>query len=728
MPTNVVSETFEGTPAGSNLALPAQELDDSEARLIQDALLDYPGLTRRRGPVSGVVGVPTLPNPGTGLVMTLNPQGQARFGVLQGTSGSGLFSVLTDDNSAVAADLAWPFGLPTNPAVAGQSYSIVDAKPALIGGLMIGVSSDYGASSVNQGLAYWYGGNKPNYTTTVTVTRGSSTVVGSGFTANVVPGMFLFANTDDPYTAAYIGVVLSVLNDTTLTLTKAAPYTGTAKSGTFQSLRGIAPKVTEGRITSDVASTTVTGGLTKFVSQGLGTGSWQLYRASDGAFIGKVASVQSDTALTLAANAAVATADASYIAVRADADFGIINTANINKVGFLNATYADRQWFANLGASYDKTSQVWFSDTSDPEGLDLSVFDGNWFVITSSSTVNEPIRAIAPAYNGLVINKENETFIITGTSPDDFTVRKLEDDGALSGMSVQQYAGGVIWAGREGIHFYDGVQTQNLVEEKLGDYYKNTIRTYDPTKYRMWSMIDRDHYFLFIENLAPTVAIVKGNTSTTPTKYSIVINLRTRAITFHTNVDIRGAITLPASVGKHTWYLVNGKLSGDLSDHAIICDGEALFNQEGIDAVTCTGSAAPGPDWFWESKKFSGGDSLRLKRLKFFLMYGLVQGGDMKIDVVLGLNDVGQTITKTFPQSVYNWTTLRAVTGTWSALSTQFPTWNSVVQSVFVPQRFKFSKKATHFSFRIYQSSPNITRLQMGPFKLGYKIERDGRV
>jgi hypothetical protein len=109
------------------------------------------------------------------------------------------------------------------------------------------------------------------------------------------------------------------------------------------------------------------------------------------AFVGKVASVQSEIALTLTANAAVAMANESYVALRADADYNIPTTASINKVGFLNATYAGRQWYLNNGAQFDKTSRLWFSDTSDPEALDLSDFDGDWDDITSSSTANEPI-------------------------------------------------------------------------------------------------------------------------------------------------------------------------------------------------------------------------------------------------------------------------------------------------------------------------------------------------
>lgn len=724
--TPVVTETFDGVPGGSNLALPAQELDNTQARILVDWLVDRPGETRQRGPVAAVTGVAGLSRMGTGIVSTLNPLGDTRFAVLNGDESNGFISVLSTDQSTWH-DLAWPYGLPTDPAV-GKPYRIVDAKPALGGGLLIGVSSDYGASDPEQGLAFWYGGNLPNFTGTVSLTRGSSAVIGSGFLANVAPGMFLFANTNDPYTGAYIGVVLEINSDTSLTLTKPSPYTATSKSGTFQSIRGVAPRVTTGEITTATDSTTVTGGETKFISQSLSNGTWQLYRASDGAFVGKVASVQSEISLTLAANAAIAMAGESYVAIRADADFSIISTASTQKVGFLNATYANRQWFANRGSSFDTTAQVWFSEADDFEGLDLSSFDGNWLSITSSSSVNEPIRGIAPAYNGLVIHKETETFIIGGNSPDSFEVRKLEDDGALSGMSVQPYAGGVLWAGREGIHFYDGIQTQNLIQLTLGDVWKNTVRTLDPTKYRMWSMVNHDHYILFLENVQPTFSIVKGNVSDTPTKLAVIINMITRAVTFATNLDIRGAVVLPASAGKQTWFLVNGQVSGDTSDHAFVCDGEKLFNSTGVDPITCAGSSGPGPSIYWESKKFDAGDGMRLKRWKQVSMDYLADGGDLVIDVVLGLNNVGETLTTRFEKSVPTWTQTRSTISTWTSMREQYPTWSDVVQSVFQPGRVRMQKKSQFMSFRIYGSTSTLNNAQVGPYSVGYKLMRPGRV
>lgn len=719
--TSVLAQTFDGTPGGMNMAVPPHEIDDTQARLLLDWLVDQPGITRQRGPVEGVAGIPALPRPGSGLVATLDPQGTSRFAAITGDANNGYVSVLaTDELSWI--DLAWPYSLPTDPSTPGHSYRIVDAKPALGGGLLIGISSDYNAASnVEQGIAYWFGGVKPNYTDTITVARGSQAVTGTGFLANVVPGMFLFANTNDPYSNTLIGTVLEVNSDTSLTLIAVSPYDCTAKSGTFQSIRGLTPKVMTGEITTDTGSTTVTGGATKFLSQGLNNGTWQLYRARDGAFVGKVSSVTSDISITLAANAAVSMASEAYVALRADADYSIINTANTQKVGFLNSTYADRQWFANRGSSFDATSQVWFSEVADIEGLDLAAFDGNWIDVSSSASVNEPIRGMAAAYNGLLVFKETETFVIGGNSPDSFDVRKLEDDGTLCGMSIQEYGGGVIWAGREGINFYDGVQVTDLVAGTLGQVWKDTIRTLDPTKYRLWSMVNRDHYFLFLENVAPDFAIIKGNVSTTPTRLTVVINMVTRAVVFHSNVDIRGATVLPATAVRQSWYLVNDASVGH------VCDGEKLFTTTGVDLITCVGGNA-GPSIYMESKKFDAGDGMRLKRWKMVAMNYLAQGGDIILDVVLGLNEVGQVASTNFPQSVPTWTQLRTSIATWTDLKNQYPTWNLVVKSVFLPARIRMQKKSQFMSYRIYGSVANMTDVQIGPYSVAYKLQRVGRV
>ena len=715
--SSLLAQTFDGTPDGMNMAIPPHQIADSQARMLVDFLVDQPGITRQRGPITGVVGVPALPRKGSGLFSTLNPQGAAKFAALTGDSTHGYFSVLNDAGNAWI-DLAWPFNIP-----AVSPYKLVDAKPALGGGMLIGVADDYGAApTLNEGIAYWFGGTKPNYSgSNVTVARGGVTVTGTGFLANVVPGMFLFANTDDPYTNAFVGTVLSVDSDTSLTLMKESPYAATAKASTFQSIRGLAPRVTTGEITTDVSTTTVTGGATKFISQGLDVGTWQLYRQSDGTFIGKVATVNSEISITLAAAAAVSVSEENYVAIQVNADFSIDNTASNAKVGFLNATYANRQWYANRGSSFDATSQLWFSDSADLEGLDLSTFDGNWLEITSSASVNEPIRAIAAAYNGLLVLKETEAFLVGGNSPDSFDVRKLEDDGTLCNMSVQEYGGGVIWAGREGINFYDGVQVSNLVQGSLGQVWKDTIRTLDPGTYRLWSMVNRDHYWLFLENVAPTFTITKGNVSTAPTRLTIVINMVTRALTMATNVDVRGATIVPATAGRQAWYLVNDSTVGH------VCDGDKLFTTTGVDSITCDGNVL-GPQIYMESKKFDAGDGMRLKRWKLVSMNYLAQGGGLILDIVLGLNEIGQVASTSFPQSVMTWTQLRSNISTWTNLKNQYSTWSQITQSVFIPARIRMQKKSQYMSFRLYGSVANLAKAEIGPYAVDYKLQRVGRV
>jgi hypothetical protein len=723
--TTLSAQTFDGVPGGMNLALPAHEIPDTEARYLQDILLDYPGLIRMRGPVTAKTGVMSFASKVCGIVQTLDPLGSSRVAVLRGDNANGFLSLL-DPSLASAVDIPWNGALPASPP--SNPYRVVDAKQALGGGVFVGTSSQYNANGPVQTLALWKGGYKANYTTgTITLARNSASVVGSGtaWVNNVVAGMFLFANTDDPFTNTYIGTVKSVDDNTHITLTANSPYVATAKAYTLQAVRGFAPKVTKGRLTTNTANTTVTGANTKFTTQGLTSGTWNLYRGSDMNWIGKVLTVNNDISITLAANAAIALNNEKYIAIRGDGDWNLSTQAVADrKVGFLNAGYANRQWYANNGQRFELTARVWFSDVNDPEAVDMSPADGDFIdiVSSSSSSVNSPVISICPAYNSLVAFKENETFGIFGSSPSNFNVKKIDDDGTLSGMSVQSYGGGVIWAGRTGIHFFDGIQADNITADKLGDYYKNMIRSFDPTTYRMWSMMSRDHYFLFIENASPSVGVTKGTSTSTPNKLTIVINMLTRAISLMTNLSLRGAIQLPAFTGQEVWYVVNNSTNG------FICSVSDLFDSEGQrDTIACDGGT-PGPDFYMESKKYAFGDPMRKKLLKQLAINYLAQGDSLKIDTVIGLNSIGATSGSVFPATVYVWDNLPAIFPTWDALAAVQPTWDSLVQSVFQPKRVKFLKRSQEFAFRIYQNSSSVNRVRLGPFQIGFKLQRLGRI
>lgn len=714
MGTKLLTETFPGAPGGSNLALPQHELDDTEARIIQDGLVDYPAIIRRRGPVTAQSNVAAFTRKGSGMATCLDPLGQPRYAVVTGDGANGYIEVL-DPVTTTKVALALPIAVS-----ASAPYRIVDAKPALNGGVMIGISSTYNANAPVQALAYWRGGYLANGTGTVTIARGSAAMTGTGFSTALCPGMWVFANTDEGYTTTLIGCVLQVNSDSSATLTSVSPYNITAKTANYQALRGVYPKVGTGTITCDTTSTAINGGKTKFQGQGLSSGTWQLYRQSDMTFVGKVSSVTSDTTITLAANAAISMSDELYVAIKADGDWSMTTTANASKPGFLSTSYSEREWYANNGGQYGKTYRLWFSDTNDPEMIDVSS-DGDWIDINSTTQVNEPVEALVAVYNSVVVYKENETFAIFGSSKDTFSVKKIHDDGTLSGMSVQPYGGGAIWAGREGIYYFDGISVTNLTEKKLGDVWKNSIRTFDPTTYRMYSFIAREHYVLHIENLAPTVSIVKGNTSSTPNYWTVVINLPTQAITFATNLRFRGAITLPASSGHNVWYLVND------ASKAVICDSNALFDSEGADGIATEGGTI-GPDFYFETKKFSAGDALLLKRFKQIAFEYLVQGDSIRVDTVLGMNNVGTTMATTFPPTVYTWDSLRTLFPSWDAVKTTFPTWSDVILSVFVPRRARFLKRSQFLSFRLYQASSAVSRLRIGPYQIGYKLMRPGRV
>lgn len=707
---SLIYETHDGFPDGMNVALPQFQLAETECRYLQDMLVDLPGITRMRGGLKAASGMPALSYKASGIAVTLDPQGSERYAVLEGNNSNGYLSYCKSDLSGWVS-VAWPYSLPNAPA-SSQPYTLVDAKAAFKGGTLIGSSTGFTASA-SRALGYWKGGNKADYTVNVTTTRNSRTLTGTGFTANVVPGMWLFANTDDSYTGTLIGCVQSVESNTSLTLCDPSPYPITALSGTFKSIRGVVPRAVSGRITCATSGTAVNGGATKFSSEGLGSGSWNLYRASDSAWIGKVSSVTSDIQLTLNASAAVNCTDEAYFALKADADWSLNN----GQLGFLTATYANRQWYAR-----PDSSQLWFSDTVHPENVDLSSYDGSWLYVESSSSANEPVRALASASSALCVFKENEVWGVFGTTPDQFTVQRIHDDGCFHPMAVQSYGNGVIWTGRRGIYFYDGVEVTDLTAPKFGDVWHNALNTFDPTTYRTYSMVVHQHYFVFIERLTPPIGVTKGPTTTTPTSWTLCLNLRSGAFSMQTNLDIRGAIILPNSQNKQVYFLVNTSSVGK------VCDGDFLFTGEGTaDEFACDG-ATIGPTGYVETKKWNGGDAMRLKHYRYFGANVLVQGGTLTVDTVTGLNEFGAALTETWSDTTNTWATLIAAYPTWAALVAAVPNWQQIVLQNYAPAEQFFGQFSQHISFRIYPTTSAVTWFRIGPLNIGFKPAREGRL
>jgi hypothetical protein len=544
----VETVTFEGAPRGSILALPSNEIPDDGARYIQDGLLYSPGEIIRRGIVQPVSGVASLPDDIQWVFQTAGPNGVVRIAVVHGL-GPFKLAVLSDDYTTytdIVPDLVPGFDL------SNADWYTVQRQG---GGAWLGIG-------IAERLYLWQGANKPAYTTgTIASTVGSTTVTGSGtlWTANVSPGMFLYVG------AAYLGTVKSVTSNTSLELVD--PCYATNAAGTAYALKAIRPMqrhVTTGRISCETTGTGVTGGSTKFRSQLFTTtGGWWLFRASDMAFIGTTSSVTNETSLVLTANALVAMDEESYIALPVSE---YVNAQNATTTpwqggapGHITATYAGRQWYAYK-------NRVFFADGSDPESVDVSQNDGDFIEVTPtvSGAGAFDINALVPTFNALLLLRLNEIYAMAGDAPSNFTLQKIGDEGCISPGSVQTYRGGAIYAGRDGIYLYDGSRVTNIVQDTLGDFYKGLVRQtgVGAGLWRMHSMIEADHYFLFIEVVTTSYSIRKGTSVKTPTKLTISVHLPSLAVSFLSNVEIHGAVRLPDSTGKGQWYAVRAGRTG----------------------------------------------------------------------------------------------------------------------------------------------------------------------
>jgi hypothetical protein len=687
-----------------NVALPPDQIAVTEDRYLQDILVDFPGRRRRRGKVTPTVIAAGTTGAAVGIVAANDPQGNVRYAVFSTASGSSMAQLAAGQGSISNTLTGLSLGLSTSP------YSIVDAKPALNGGSFCGLLTDYKAASGSANmLMLWGGANKADYNpASVTASRGSASVTGTGttFTTSVVPGMFMYATNNDAlqgtvggFNGTLLGQVLSIQSNTALTLTGPSPVNVTAHAGLFTSTRGIGlyPTVVQGTLTCSTAVGHIYGGNTKWATAlPIGGGiTWDVFRQRDGAYIGRVTSVQSDFVATLTAPALIDMADEAYYAFNIQNFWGpSIGAANSSSMpGSLNATYAGRQWYANNNAGDAKfTSRVWFTDPFGPDCFD-NTSDGMWFDIYSSGPADQPIRAIQPVANALLVFKERETWAIYGDTEETFQAKLLDSAaGTLASMSIQQMAGGAIWAGQEGIMFYNGTSISNLTESKLGKYWTDLISTFDSTQYRMWSMLARNHYFLFVENCTPPVGVTKGASTTIPTRITVVINLASGAVTLATNLDIRGSVRTLGSHSPSSYYVVND------STKWYICSSDDLIDTPGADTVTCVGNSL-GPDAYIETRAHDAGDGTRVKRWRWIESNSIIQGDVGVVDAVLGLS------------------------GTDSVLLDHILT-----SSVFsVDNRININWDSQFLAFRIYQNSSSVTNFQIGPYEVGFKFQRVGR-
>jgi hypothetical protein len=170
--------------------------------------------------------------------------------------------------------------------------------------------------------------------------------------------------------------------------------------------------------------------------------------------------------------------------------------------GIFNTTYAGYQWFANGGAPGTE-NRIVFSAYHDPEAVDLSKDAADSIIIPGT----QQMRGIATSLAGLVIFLEDKTYLLRGNYRSNFSLEELYPEGCLSAQSIVEYGGGVFWASKNGILFFDGATVRNLTESNLGAYYTDSIKTFDSLNRRIYGFFYKDYLFMtftgFASNYTP---------------------------------------------------------------------------------------------------------------------------------------------------------------------------------------------------------------------------------
>lgn len=523
-----------GAPDGLNQAAPGSFIPESFVRWAQDVLFDRVGYLRRRAPfeffpVYNNATIPVVSYPSTkdervvSLVSTLNPTGERIAGMVLSTSSATRLLLYDEDFRQT--------GSATLEAIPQET--IFDCKQASNGGMWLSFLESYKpAASANEYYQYyWYGGHGTEqlvtgvaFGTTGTSTNTSYTniLTGTFDASSITPGMFVYVNYDPAggtaYQDYYIGMVKSVTSgqvdlekDIIRFHFQASAADSARKTDMRVKFKNVRPYIhthSRGLINYDGNGGNVTSGAIGTEGEGhfqaadLG-GSirgtrWALYRAADNEWIGDVdanvsnSEVGIDNSYHSKQSNTVMKAD-EYIAwPYLSVPSATISNADADKfAGIFNATYAGYQWFGNAGNSKDQ-NRVVFSSYHNSEGVDLS-FDSPDAILIPGST---EMRGMAGSATGLVVFTSDKTYIIRGNYRANFSLEELYPEGCLSSMSIVEYGGGVFWASRIGILFYDGASVRNLTDANLGVYYTDSVRTFDVNSDRVYSFLHKDYLFV----------------------------------------------------------------------------------------------------------------------------------------------------------------------------------------------------------------------------------------
>lgn len=544
-------------PDGLNQAMPASTLPESFVRWSQDALFDQVGSIRRRGPfglvsitdAAGTTSAQPLPASVSteertlGVVSARNPLGEQVIALLTHSSASSNVKMTLLDSSYRAQSTSTLRTFATTDAdFVCNSTAIVSSSPALGGGTWISVLNNYIPASTSnaQTLVFWRGGIGTETVTAgiaATLSVGSSsgatstytdTITSSALFGGVTSGMFAFlvAGGED----YYLGVVKTLNSTSSVTLEKQALRTHLGSADPASSQTSVSIRFTNTRpyihnhgrglltCPTPAANATITSGNEggegegHWASAGLNN-TWALYRASDHAWVGNIATITNNSSGTLSGtlfNTALVggLTNEEYVAypvsytMNANAQAAVVNRSTIKFAGVFAATYQGYQWYANCGVG-GKSNRIVFSASHNPESVDLSANAADSIELTSAGA----IRGIASSSAGLLVFTEAKTYIIRGNNRNNFSLEDLYPEGCLCASSIVEYGGGVFWVSKSGFLLYDGGSTRLLTRDNLGVFYTDSIKNFDASVDRVYSFFYKNYLFVYFTKFqSPYVA------------------------------------------------------------------------------------------------------------------------------------------------------------------------------------------------------------------------------
>jgi hypothetical protein len=773
-------------PRGMNLAGPPVLIDDSYCRWMQDILVDRPGQIRMRGPLetwiadasldqgeqiigacetyvgsnttvgAEIIGVPIWRG---ATFVSDGPAAPSGTGVSARVANYGFMNVYgnINDSPTFLGKIMLPFKFNTQYDAANKRWinnTVIDAKPALGGGVWIGVIDDVTntASEGESGLFLWKGASKPTYDASSnkaswdirnTSTNRNLITHTTTVASNVEPGMFAFCingidGTNYNYHGVYLGCVAKVdaekvyLEKNVLGHTYTDNHTAD-RDVLYMSVRGFVPQYGRGYANVDPSGTYVTSGGIGTDAEGLfkaarltlgrldpaaapGTAAdsyhkvW-LYRYSDHQFVARIkpggtvsnTQIEIDTG-TAATDAGDVLQNEAYFTLRNDAalyaDASYATTyecprypmnftfrrPDINPTqrtlsnglktahaapGIFNSTYAGRQWFASYNTKYNvydmHINRVVFSSTENPENVNLSPDASDSIIIPG----RENIRGIAGSNSGLLVFVESKTYIIRGTNRQNFSLEELYPDGCLSTSSIVQVGGGVIWAGKQGIYYYDGATVRNFTPEALGVYYTDGIKNFDTGRDRIYAFVYNNYLVINFTNWFSNYSLrrwtsdgfdlVNGEqftsikedgaaTEVTPDRITFCIYLPTGSIGTFSNFTPRGYMQ-----GIMCMNTATNRTAPPTGNEGAIFDLRTLFT-ENVDNFTRDGDTQPivsndsayststisrrfeGPDFYLETKQYNFNEFTLNKWWRKLMFNIRVNQGEMMIEFV-DIND-----------------------------------------------------------------------------------------